>query len=226
MEGRALTWFQWWEFCTVNHTWEDFRTAVIRRFRPSMAQNPYELLLSLKQMTSVEEYREKFELYVGPLKGTDPEYLKGIFLNGLKEAVRAELKLHRLGSLPKMMDYAQRIDEKNRVLNNGSSWNSRGGSASRNYPSSRTVTWEAGARNQAQADSVGAISTAESNNVKMTGPFRGKGFKKLTDAEFQEKSRKGLCFRCDEKFGPRHVCKNKQLQVLILEEECIEEEEE
>ncbi|KAJ1397185.1 Retrotransposon gag domain [Sesbania bispinosa] len=194
MEGRALTWFQWWEFCTVNRTWEDFRTAVIRRFQPSMTQNPYELLLSLKQTTSVEEYREKIELYAGPLKGTDPEYLKRIFLNGLKEAVRAELKLHQLGSLLEMMDYAQKIDEKNRVLNNGSSWNSRGGSASRNYPSSRTVT--------------------------------GKGFKNLTDAEFQEKSRKGLCFRCDEKFGPGHVCKNKQLQVLILEEECIEEEEE
>ncbi|KAJ1417644.1 Retrotransposon gag domain [Sesbania bispinosa] len=97
MEGRALTWFQWWEFCTVNQTWEEFRTAVIRRFQPSMAQNPYELLLSLKQTTSVEEYRERFELYAGPLKGTEPEYLKGIFLNGLKEVVKAELKLHQLG---------------------------------------------------------------------------------------------------------------------------------
>ncbi|KAJ1415921.1 Retrotransposon gag domain [Sesbania bispinosa] len=72
MEGRALTWFQWWEFCTVNRTWEGFRTAVIRRFQPSMAQNPYELLLGLKQTTSVEEYREKFELYAGPLKGVNP----------------------------------------------------------------------------------------------------------------------------------------------------------
>ncbi|KAJ1378575.1 Retrotransposon gag domain [Sesbania bispinosa] len=226
MEGRALTWFQWWEFCTVNRTWEDFRTAVIRRFQPSMAQNSYELLLGLKQTSSVEEYREKFELYAGPLKGADPEYLKGIFLNGLKDVVRAELRLHQLGSLPEMMDYAQRIDEKNRVQSSGNMWNGRGGSVSRNYPSSRTVTWEAASRNQTQAESGGAISTAESNNVKMTGSQRGKGFKKLTDAELQEKSRKGLCFRCDEKFGPGRVCKNKQLQVLILNEVCMEEEEE
>ena len=28
-----------------------------------------------------------------------------------------------------------------------------------------------------------------------------------------------MCFRCDEKFGPGHVCANKQLQVLVLIEE-------
>ncbi|KAJ1437028.1 hypothetical protein SESBI_03866 [Sesbania bispinosa] len=53
-----------------------------KEFQPSMTQNPYELLLGLKQTTSVEDYREKFELYAGLLKGTDPDYLKGIFLNG------------------------------------------------------------------------------------------------------------------------------------------------
>jgi len=41
----------------------------------------------------VEEFWEKFELYVGPLRGTDPVYLKGIFLNGLREEVKAEFKV-------------------------------------------------------------------------------------------------------------------------------------
>jgi len=59
-----------------------------------MNQSPYELLLSLKHEGTIEEYREKFELYTGPLRGIEPKYLKGIFLNGLKEVVRAELKLH------------------------------------------------------------------------------------------------------------------------------------
>ena len=75
-----------------------------------MNQSPYELLLSLKHEGTVEEYREKFKLYAGLLRGRKPEYLKGIFLNGLKDVVRAELKLHPVNSLPKLMDYAQRID--------------------------------------------------------------------------------------------------------------------
>lgn len=49
MEGKALSWYQWWEFCAKNPTWDDFKTALIQRFEPTMLQSPYELLLSLKQ---------------------------------------------------------------------------------------------------------------------------------------------------------------------------------
>jgi hypothetical protein len=42
--------------------------------------------------------------------------LKGIFLNGLKDVIRAELKLHPVERLTDLMDYAQRVDEKN-VIN-------------------------------------------------------------------------------------------------------------
>jgi len=99
MEGKALTWYQWWEFCSPNPTWEDFKAALLKRFQPSMLQTPYELLLSLKQSGLVEEYCAQFELYAGPLRAAEPEYLKGIFLNGLIEAVKAELKLHSVSTL-------------------------------------------------------------------------------------------------------------------------------
>ena len=67
MEGKALSWYQWWENNSVNPIWEGFKIVVIRKFQSLMVQNPYELLLGLKQMTTVEEFREKFELYAGPL---------------------------------------------------------------------------------------------------------------------------------------------------------------
>lgn len=67
----------------------------------------------------------------------EPEYLKGIFLNGLKEVVRAELKLHQASNLPELMDLAQRIDEKNVLLSKGSSWVSKGGDTTRSYNHSR-----------------------------------------------------------------------------------------
>ena len=67
----------------------------------------------------VEEFREKFELCVSLLKGTNSKYLKGIFLNGLREEVKVELKLHLTTTLAKMMNYAQIIDEKNQALTKG-----------------------------------------------------------------------------------------------------------
>ena len=36
---------------------------------------------------------------------------------------------------------------------------------------------------------------------------------------------KGLCFKCDEKFSPGHICKNYQLQILMVLEDNREEEE-
>jgi hypothetical protein len=118
LEGKALTWYKWGELCAINPTWEAFKSAAIRMFQSSMLPSPFELLLSLKQTGTVEEHREQFELYAGPLKCTEPVYLKRLFLNGLKEVIRGELKLHSLEGLYEMMDYAQRIDQKSILLNN------------------------------------------------------------------------------------------------------------
>lgn len=59
-------------------------------------------------------------------------------------------------------------------------------------------------------------------------------YRRLTDEEVLRKRELGLCFRCDEKFGPNHRCKRKELKVLILskdtgdvgdaEAEMVEEE--
>ena len=87
MEGKALTWYQWWGFCAWNSTWEDLKLAIIRRFEPSILQNPGESLPSLRQTGTVEEYREQFELYAEPLVMAEREHLKAFFLNGLKDVV-------------------------------------------------------------------------------------------------------------------------------------------
>lgn len=106
VEGKALTWNQWWEFSGHQLTWEDFWLAIIRRLQPTMVKNPVELLLGLKQTGSMEEYKEKFELCVGPLKNAEPTYLRSIFLNGLKELIKAELKLYPTKNMVDLMDCA------------------------------------------------------------------------------------------------------------------------
>lgn len=108
MEGKALTWYKWWEFCVQNPTWEDFKSAVIQRFQPSMLQSPFELVLSLKQTGSVEEYRSSLSNMQALFNVLNPAYLKHIFLNGLKEVTRVELKLHTVEGLSERRDYAQK----------------------------------------------------------------------------------------------------------------------
>nr|GEX47807.1 protein root hair defective 3-like isoform X2 [Tanacetum cinerariifolium] len=53
-----------------------------------------------------------------------------------------------------------------------------------------------------------------------TGAETGKTlFKRMTEAEMANKRAKGLCYRCDGTFGPRHRCPKKVLQVLWVGED-------
>ena len=190
-----------------------------------MIQSPFELLLNLKQTGSVEEYREQFELYAGPLKCTEPSYLKGIFLNGLKDIIRAELKLYPVETLSELMDYAQRVDEKNTLLTKESLEKGQIGRSMRTISNAKTVIWEPENRTQVQITQSGVRNSAgEGDNSNNSEAVTGQMFKKLTDADIQDKRVKGLCFRCDEKFGPGHRCPNKLLRVLIMAEDESKEE--
>ncbi|XP_057446736.1 uncharacterized protein LOC130738661 isoform X1 [Lotus japonicus] len=103
LKGRALTWFQWWKRCNSNPSWEGFKIAVVRRFQPSKIQNPFELLLSLKQDETVEDYVKDFEKYVGALREIDPEFVKDTFLKGLKEEIRIEVQSYEFHSLSEII---------------------------------------------------------------------------------------------------------------------------
>ncbi|KAJ1421315.1 Retrotransposon gag domain [Sesbania bispinosa] len=221
MEGKALPWFRWWEYCTPKPTWAAFRDAIIRRFQPIMIQSSFEALMGIKQTGSMEEYWEHFELYANPKKDIDAEFFKSIFLNGLKEEVRAELRLHQWRSLPEMMDLAQRADERNRALQRTTGVGYGRGNIIKNYPISQTITVEAGRKTYSSSGTPSLGKAKESFNTQPANNLRVKGgsFKKLSDDELNERQKKGLCFNCDEKFGPNHVCKNKRYQIMILEED-------
>lgn len=42
--------------------------------------------------------------------------------------------------------------------------------------------------------------------------------KRLSNAEFQARREKGLCFKCEEKYTVRHRCKAKELRAMAVQE--------
>ncbi|RDX90622.1 Tf2-6, partial [Mucuna pruriens] len=123
------------------------------------------------QPRTVEEYRQQFQLFARPLRGAKPEYLKGIFLNGLKDLVTAKLKLHQGQDL-------------------------------------RGVTLPQGLLRGIQE--TREISLSRRRGVSKGTPIvpleegRLKGYTRLS---YKRRPSEGLCFRCDEKFGPGHLYK-------------------
>ncbi|KAH0757558.1 hypothetical protein KY290_021051 [Solanum tuberosum] len=90
--------------------------AILQRFTPSQLENLYEVLIGLQQTGSMAQYKEEFELLSAPLKDADDAVLMGIFINGPRGEIKAELHLSKLGNLTQIMDQSQRIKEKNWAL--------------------------------------------------------------------------------------------------------------
>ena len=75
-------------------------------------------------------------------------------------------------------------------------------------------------------EEMGEATQVETNpmNLKIRRVETLGDFRRLSYTEMLEKKEKGLCFKCDEKFGPNHVCKFKQFRIMLMEESEEEEE--
>ncbi|XP_031263269.1 uncharacterized protein LOC116121451 [Pistacia vera] len=243
MEGRALNWYQWMDTRMPVKNWTDFKSALIERFRPSLKGSACEALIALKQEGTVTEYREQFEAYSAPLTEVGEEVLVGSFINGLKEEIKAELRLSKPNQLNEVMDLAYRVEEKNWVLERargkmGKSQGLKGEFYSRVSPSPEPQTqnffrpaWGTNLnrnsdlthpsfnRDLGQHTPSRSFDRRERSTESPAVGFRGDHFRRLTEAEIQVKRERGLCFRCDEKFGPNHRCKSKSLQILLAWED-------
>lgn len=71
----------------------------------------------MKQTGTVAEFRKKFIEMAAPLEQIPENMLMAHFVNGLKEEIRAEVRMLGLYTLEQAMDLALKVEEKNRVRN-------------------------------------------------------------------------------------------------------------
>ena len=68
------------------------------------------------------------------------------------------------------------------------------------------------------------LGPLEGNESVNRNEQEGQEFRQLPEAEYSERMRKVLCFRCNEQFSSDHACKNKELRVMLLEVELDDQE--
>lgn len=76
----------------------------------------YEQWLVTTQTTTVSEYQRRFIEIATPLDRVREKILLGHFVNGLKEKIKAEIRLLNPLSLERAMELAMRVGKKNRVM--------------------------------------------------------------------------------------------------------------
>ncbi|KAD1982855.1 hypothetical protein E3N88_42067 [Mikania micrantha] len=61
---------------------------------------------------------------------------------------------------------------------------------------------------------VFSSSSSNSSNVS-----RDRGVRSLSRTEWQDRRKKGLCYRCGQQYGPAHKCPKGKLRILLLGED-------
>lgn len=95
MEGDALPWLQWMEARTPFSSWGHFRQQLLMQFHSAQEGSLCKKFLAVKQEGSVTDFKREFEALAAPVQGMPEEVLESTFLNGLKPAIRAEVRLLR-----------------------------------------------------------------------------------------------------------------------------------
>ncbi|KAL8102892.1 hypothetical protein AgCh_027426 [Apium graveolens] len=204
-EGEADIWVQTVLNEQPGMMWEQFIELVYHRFSKGGYENIAGQFNKLTHKGRVEEYINQFEelrKYVMSMDGTHHEsYYVDSFLSGLKEEISSALYLNKPLNLKEARDKARGQETLIEVMDR----RNKGFKANTGL----TVT-----KSTLQPGKLNFSPLKESSPKGLPT-----GVKRLSYSEMMERRSKGLCFNCDEKFSMGHVCKNKQIFMIIAEEE-------
>ncbi|XP_074328452.1 uncharacterized protein LOC141666362 [Apium graveolens] len=222
LDGDALLWYQWEHGRRPIHRWEELKGMLLRQFRPTSAGSLHEQWLDHYQTTDVVEYRRRFIELMAPLGSIPEEIAKGQYLAGLKDDVKAEVRLLGPRSLDHAMDLSVKVEEKLRAGPNvkraGSFMSSHSGSSNFSSFKSQNMSVSPSTRTSSIVSHTSSSPSMTPTHTSSTFPVAKPigAVRKLSDKELQAKRAKGECFRCDEKWSAGHRCKNRELSVILL----------
>ncbi|GKB31470.1 retrotransposon gag domain, retroviral aspartyl protease, partial [Tanacetum coccineum] len=106
LEEDALDFYSWASTNQTQEYWEDLVCALQRNFGPTEFQNPDEHLCSIKQTGTVQEYRQEFAKRTSRVSNWPEHCLLGVFLNGLKEELKVDVRIQKPRTVYKAVSVA------------------------------------------------------------------------------------------------------------------------
>lgn len=192
---------------------------LVQRFRKKSKGTLQEQWLAHHQNGTVEEYCRRFIELLAPIKGVPEEITTGQYINGLKEEIRAEVRILAPSTLELAMDLSMRIEEKLNLSPKHKSpahqpiWRQPNTNLRPNPNTIPTITTSLTTNHLNPPTPTTYPNRNANTNHKTTGEIR-----RLTERELQQKRERGLCFRCDEKWSVNHRCRRRELSVLLTME--------
>ncbi|KAK7288441.1 hypothetical protein RIF29_01900 [Crotalaria pallida] len=229
MEGQAVHWFSILLEIDPTISWEKFKVELTERFSGLEIQNPYEELAALKQKGGVQEFISEFE-YLAALVPRQPEMqYVGYFLNGLNEEIQSWVRIHNPENQIQAMKLARNVEV---ALKKGNGRSGYSGLGRFNQVTRGPINQGPQTHKPHSSWSKPSPWGLSSDKHDRSNPVPPKpagsprrGTHNLTAKEWEERRRKGLCFRCAQPFNAGHRCPDPKLRVMLLgEDEELNEE--
>ncbi|KAL5858374.1 hypothetical protein ACOSQ3_005832 [Xanthoceras sorbifolium] len=190
LDGKANSWWRWiraqYEQNGRRMGWTTFEKEFMAQWGPSPVVNHHGCLAKLKHEERVHSYIEEFHRLQTMVRGWSEKTLVGTFIEGLKPWLARGVKLKQPNRLVEAMKIVEVMgdshyeDRKPSKESNGSKF------------------FELGHQKIA-----GTEKEADRDRFKKDGG----DVRKLSWEEVQERIKKGLCFKCSDKWGRDHKCK-------------------
>ncbi|KAH0764516.1 hypothetical protein KY285_000387 [Solanum tuberosum] len=208
LEGDALDLFSWINRERTLLYWEELVKALQENYGPAEFQNPDEHLCSIQQKGSIQEYCQEFAKFSSRVTNWPDHCLLGVFLNGLKEEIKSDVRIHKPRTVYRAMSLALEFENKlGPICSNGeSNWT----------PTSRSTIQKSVHSSINSHNNINSSLQNLRNNAS-PNPSTSQPLQMQTwETERRNLMAQGLCYRCHEKFAPGHKCKFAKLSCMEL----------
>ena len=111
LAGDVLSWFNSEAQRSEFRSWTDFKERLIARFSREKLRDPSQPFFAVKQTGTVAHYIHQFEDLSTQATGLTDSQHEGIFMNGLKPAMREVVNMSKPVDLPEMIATAYQMED-------------------------------------------------------------------------------------------------------------------
>ncbi|VFQ67022.1 unnamed protein product [Cuscuta campestris] len=204
IDHPASEWFHYYQANNLKATWQEFLEGVHQRFDPDYYENYVGLLSKLTQTSTVMEYQSAFETILNKVSGVPDATLIAMYVAGLKQPLRREVNLRCPATLQATFALARELSA---CLQEAAvSYGTMGRRPWQPRPASVPPT--------GLLPTPGTTAKSDSSSPRPAIKTPNLPVVRLTHAEKTERSKKGLCWYCDEKWTSTHNCKHRFLVLM------------
>ncbi|XP_070047400.1 uncharacterized protein [Nicotiana tomentosiformis] len=183
LDGEVPDWYRWMFRNKQLIDWPHFAGKIRIRFRDQSLRSPEGRLSKLLQITTVADFRARFEAIANESVSLPEVMLVECFISGLKMDIQTEVAIRGPTTLEKAIRLAYLYEQK--------------------IDMARGPIRPAFARTQPLLPNpTGPTSIVVSKPIASSSHLPKIPFKRLSTTELQSRREKGLCYNCDEKYTP------------------------